>query len=78
MRADVPGVDGSDEFFFSQVAAEEQLRQEVFHLGYHLHWSYSEIMSLDTVERREILRMLIEAIERQNEAMERAARRGGR
>lgn len=55
----------------------EGLRQEVFYLGYHLHWPYGEIMSLETDERRAYLRLLSEQIERENEAINRSARRGG-
>jgi hypothetical protein len=51
------------------------LRQEVFFLAYHLHWSWSEIMDLDTSERRSFVKLLSEQIEREN-AQIKAARRG--
>ena len=46
------------------------MRQEVFYLAYHLHWSWSEIMGLDISERRAYVRMLAERIETDNEALE--------
>lgn len=51
------------------------MRQEVFFLGYHLHWPYGEIMTMEIAERREFVRLLAEAVERQNEEFERAAGR---
>jgi hypothetical protein len=58
------------------VSGEEQLRREVFFLGYHLHWPYDEIMRLESAERREFVRMAAEAVERQNEQVDRTALRG--
>lgn len=73
MRALVPHDPGLDRFFYDAVGAPEHLRREVFFLGYHLHWPYGEIMRMETAERREFVRLLADAIERQNEAAERAA-----
>jgi hypothetical protein len=52
------------------------LRQEVFSLAYHLKWSHAEIMDLDIFTRHEYLRLLSEQIERENQALQRATRRG--
>lgn len=51
------------------------MRQEVFHLAYRLHWAYSEIMGLAIDERREFIRLLIEMLERENEAVRQATSR---
>lgn len=50
----------------------EQLRQEVFFLGYHLHWSHAELMDLEAGERRAYVRLLVEQIERENARIEAA------
>ena len=42
------------------------LRKEIFFLAYHLHWSHSELMALDSAERRAFVKLLIEQIEREN------------
>jgi hypothetical protein len=42
----------------------------VFYLAYHLHWSWSEIMNLDLVERQAFVRMLAERIDAENAAMD--------
>jgi hypothetical protein len=42
----------------------------VFYLAYHLHWPWSEIMSLDLGERRAYVRMLAQRIETENQAFE--------
>ena len=73
MWPEVPGDDGPDQFFLAPLGGIDQLRKEVFALGYHLSWSHTEIMDLDIVERREYLRLLSEQIERENQAMHRAA-----
>ena len=73
MSSSIPGDAGPDEFFFAPLGGIEQLRKEVFALGYHLSWSHTEIMDLDIAERREYLRLLSEQIERENQAMQRAA-----
>jgi hypothetical protein len=51
------------------------LRREIFFLAYHLHWSWSELMSLDSEERRSYLRLLVEQIERENAQIESARSR---
>lgn len=66
---------GSQQFFFAAVSDDSQLRQEVFYLGYHLHWAHGDILDLETVERRHFVRMLSEEIDRQNAALEDARRR---
>jgi hypothetical protein len=48
----------------------DQLRREVFFLGYHLHWSWTELMDLDTAERQEFVRLLVEQIDRENAQIE--------
>ncbi len=53
----------------------EGLRQEVFFLAYHLHWSHSELMALATTERHAYVKLLVEQIERENAALE--SSRGG-
>jgi hypothetical protein len=45
------------------------MRQEVFYLAYHLHWSWSEIMGLDVSERRVYVRLLAQRIETDNQAL---------
>ena len=54
----------------------EQLRSEVFFLGYHLHWSRSEVMDMECDERRAFVDLLIAQIERENAHI--AAARDGR
>lgn len=75
MRAQVSDHFGSDQFFFTAVGSADRLRQEVFYLSYHLHWSYTEIIALDILERREYVRLLAERIEQENQAINRASRR---
>lgn len=75
MRKAVPRHPGHDGFFFAAVGSEEQLRKEVFFLGYHLHWAYAEIMDLDLDERREFIRLLAEQIEKEAQAVKNASRR---
>lgn len=65
---------GSQQFFFAAVGDDSHLRQEVFYLGYHLHWAYDDILDLDTVERRHFVRMLSDEIDRQNASLEEARR----
>jgi hypothetical protein len=48
----------------------EQLRREVFFLGYHLHWSWTELMDLESAERQHYLGLLVEQIERENAHIE--------
>ena len=44
-------------------SAEDNLRREVFALGYHLKWPPSEILALPVTERRAYLRLLVEQLE---------------
>jgi hypothetical protein len=60
-----PHEPGYDPFFVAGLSAGA-LRQEAFFLAYHLHWSWTEIMSLPSAERREFVRLLSEQIEREN------------
>lgn len=76
MRTQVSDRFGSNQFFFAAVGSADRLRQEVFYLSYHLHWTYTEVMDLDIVERREYVRLLAERIEQENRAINRASRRG--
>lgn len=46
------------------------MRQEVFYLAYHLHWSWSEIMGLDLAERWAYVQLLAHRIEADNQAFE--------
>ena len=48
----------------------EVLRQEVFYLAYHLHWSWESVMAMDVGERRAYLQLLTEQIRRENEEIE--------
>jgi hypothetical protein len=48
----------------------------VFALGHHLHWSWSEVMGLDSGERRAYVQLLTEVLAEQEAAMERARRAG--
>jgi hypothetical protein len=54
-----------------------QLRRETFALSHNLHWTYSDVMALDVVERRAYVVLVAEFIQEQNDAVERA-RRGDR
>ena len=73
MPSALSGDAGPEQFFYAPLGGIDQLRKEVFALGYHLSWSHTEIMDLDIAERREYLRLLSEQIERENQAMQRAA-----
>lgn len=75
MRRDVQVHAGHDAFFIAGVGGEEELRKEVFFLAYHLHWSHSEIMDLDTLDRQAYVRLLVEQIERENAQIEASRRR---
>jgi hypothetical protein len=55
--------------------AEENLRREVFSLGYHLKWSPSEILALPVTERRAYLRLLVEQLEAERQANEEQVQR---
>jgi hypothetical protein len=43
-------------------------------LAYHLHWSWSELMDMESAERRTYARLLAEQIERENARIEEARR----
>ena len=60
--------------FFSTGLDLDGLRSEIFFLAYHLHWSWGELMDLDTAERQAYLRLLVEQIERENQRLEEARR----
>lgn len=47
----------------------------MFFLAYHLHWPYSELLMLDSAERRAYVELLIDQIERENAQIESARRR---
>ncbi|MGY1694629.1 hypothetical protein ACI780_06900 [Geodermatophilus sp. SYSU D00814] len=53
----------------------EQLRREVFFLGYHLHWSFAELMDMEAGERRAYVGLLVEQIEHENAHLEDARTR---
>lgn len=53
----------------------DQLRQEVFFLGYHLHWSWSELMDMEAGERRAYVGLLVDQIERENARIDAARER---
>lgn len=74
MREALQGHFGPDGFFLAAVAGEPRLRQEIFYLGYHLHWPYGELMDMPINERREYVKLLAEQVERENKTMENAAR----
>lgn len=44
------------------------MREEIFYLAYHLHWSWSEIMNLELAERHNYVKMLSRRIEDENRA----------
>ena len=46
----------------------------MFFLGYHLHWSHSELMDMESGERRAYVRLLVDQIERENSRIEAAGR----
>ena len=52
------------------MSSEQALDREIFYLGYHLHWSYNEIMDLPIPKRKKFVRQLTSEIERQNEELE--------
>jgi hypothetical protein len=54
----------------ARLGGATRLREEIFYLAYHLHWSRTEIMSLDISERQDFVRMLAERIEAENKAAE--------
>ena len=42
----------------------------MFFLGYHLHWSFTDLMGMEADERRRYVALLVEQIERENARME--------
>lgn len=60
--------------FFSDGLTDDALRSEVFFIAYHLHWSWNELMDMDSVERRTYARLLAEQIERENARIEESRR----
>jgi len=56
-------------------AAEDNLRREVFALGYHLKWQPSEILSLPVTERRAYLQLLVQQLEQERAVGEEQLRR---
>ncbi|WP_372453507.1 DUF6760 family protein [Acrocarpospora catenulata] len=42
----------------------ERVYQEVAQLGRHVHWTHTELMSLDHAERRRWLRTVLAQVER--------------
>ncbi len=63
------GGDGRLEFFRLELG-RSRLREEIFYLAYHLHWSWSDIMAMDVGERRFYVEMLAQRIQSENEAFE--------
>jgi hypothetical protein len=63
---------GPDQFFYPRLTEIDQLRQEVFALGYHLHWGYAEAMGLEIDERHMYVRLLADVLAEQKAEMERA------
>ncbi|MEU0431187.1 hypothetical protein ABZ153_05985 [Streptomyces sp. NPDC006290] len=53
----------------------DQLRREVFFLGYHLHWPHGELMDMAAGDRREFVDLLVEQIQRENAQVEAARER---
>lgn len=44
--------------------------QEIFLLGYHLHWSPESCLELPVADRQALLRLLTEQLEREQAAMD--------
>jgi hypothetical protein len=74
LRRGYPRQSGYDAFFVTGLSGEA-LRQEIFFLAYHLHWSHDDILQMASPERRAFVRLLIEQIERENAQIKSA--RGG-
>jgi hypothetical protein len=74
LRAHVQ-INAGHEPFFSIGVDQEGLRREIFFLAYHLHWSWSELMDMDTDERRAYVALLVEQIERENAQIEASRKR---
>ena len=73
MLEDLSRESGPVEFFSSGLDLDG-LRTEIFFLAYHLHWPWSELMSLDTAERHAYAQLLVEQIERENARIEEGRR----
>jgi len=73
LRKDIQHQPGSVPFF-SHGLTDDALRDEVFFLAYHLHWSYAELMDMDSAERRTYARLLADQIERENARIEESRR----
>lgn len=71
MRRRVQNQPGHDEFFSAGLSLK-RLRTEVFFLAYHVHWSWSELMSMESDERGAYVDMLVEQIERENDRIKTA------
>ena len=65
LRRTDPYQPGYDAFFVAGLSGGA-LRQEAFFLAYHLHWSWDDIMTMPSAERREFVRLLGDQIEREN------------
>ncbi|TVP48063.1 MAG: hypothetical protein EA350_03780 [Gemmatimonadales bacterium] len=77
MRCSLGAPSGRHRFFWGGPGGGHRLRQEVFYLAFHLHWSRDDIMSMDLAERRVYVRMLAERIEADNRAFESLGTRSG-
>jgi hypothetical protein len=71
----VQGGAGHLKFFRFELGGGNRLRQEIFYLAYHLHWPWSEVMSLGIGERKVYVRMLASRIEEENHAVDAMAER---
>jgi hypothetical protein len=65
---------GSLQFFISFVGEEDRLRNEVFFLAYHLHWSVWDILDLPTEDRWAYVKLLSARLEEEHDAIEQARR----
>lgn len=61
---------GHHRFFRRELAGGDRLRQEVFYLAYHLHWSWRDILALEIEERRVYVQLLAARIEAENRELE--------
>jgi hypothetical protein len=70
LRSSDADLAGSDQFFYSELTGTDRLRQEVFALGYHLHWGWAEAMGLEIDERRAYVRLLADVLAEQKAEQE--------
>ncbi len=77
LRGRIRRGDGHIEFFRLELG-RSQLREELFYLAYHLHWSWSDIMEMNIGERQFYVRMLVQRIQEENEAYEALGKKFGR